>query len=278
MMSRAILLSIVLLMGFSACRELVELDLPAQEPQLVIEGKLSDQPGPYTVELKLTQDYFSKGPAPVVEDAEVIISDDAGNSERLVYTEKGLYVTQELEGVIGRTYTLQISWQGQVYVSSGTLLPEPSIDKLKVVFVPETPPILKEGYYLLFYGSIPPGVSKNYRIKIYKNDSLYNDRTDLFLPETQFLGNRLDSLPLIYPFKINDTVRLELYTLNKDMYDYFFELRTLLFNDGGLFSPPPRNPKSNILNITNPKQPPLGYFQVASIETDTVIIVDPDKK
>ncbi|WP_373398065.1 hypothetical protein V8V91_26950 [Algoriphagus halophilus] len=40
-----------------------------------------------------------------------------------------------------------------------------------------------------------------------------------------------------YPFEEGDRVRLELFRMNKDTYDYFTQLVGLLFNDGGLFSP-----------------------------------------
>jgi hypothetical protein len=269
-------LLMLLLLAGSSCRELVTLDLPEQEPRLIIEGEFTDAQGPQTVRLTLTQDYFSKAPIPVVEDARVSISDNAGNSEELLYTEGGRYVTESLQGVLGRTYTLRVEWQGQVYESSGSLQTPPLIDSLVVRYFDAIPPFLDEGYYMLFYGRIPPGGTRYYRFKIYENDSLYNDRTDLLVPDANFMPDTLREVRLGYAFALQDTIRLEMYALNRDMYDYYYELRTLLFNDGGLFSPPPRNPTSNIRNLTDPKKPPLGYFQVASFATGTVIIGEED--
>ncbi|EMR02369.1 DUF4249 domain-containing protein [Cesiribacter andamanensis] len=266
------LLLAVLALVTGGCRELVTLELPQQEPRLVIEAELTDTPGPHTVRLTLTQDYFSKAAAPVVEDARVSITDDAGNSQELLYTQNGVYATQGLEGVIGRSYTLRVEWQGQVYESSGVLSLKPVIDSLVVQYFEAIPPFLDAGHYMLFYGHIPRGGTRYYRFKIYENDSLYNDRTDLLVPEAEFMPDTLREVRLGYAFTPGDTIRLEMYALNRDMYDYYYELRTLLFNDGGLFSPPPRNPTSNIRNVSDPARPPLGYFQVASFATDTVII------
>lgn len=271
-MNQRFLLLILSFFIASACRELVELDLPKQEPMLVIEGELSDTLSPHEIRITLTQDYFSKDPAPVVEDAVVRISDDAGNSEELRYAGDGFYKTEVLEGVIGRTYTLQVYWQGQEYESSGRLLPEPVIDSLVVRFRNATPPVFEEGYYIYVYGKISPEGTRQYRFKTYLNDSLFNDRTDLLIPDDRFFPENLRNLFLPYVFEPEDTVKLEMYTLNPDMYNYYVELRTLLFNDGGLFSPPPRNPTSNIRNLTNPKKPPLGYFQVASKESGRVVV------
>lgn len=272
-MNRYILLFIISFFAISACRELTELELPEQEPNLVIEGEITDTLSPHSIRITLTQNYFSKAPVPVVEDAVVQISDDAGNTELLRYAGDGFYVADSLEGVIGRTYTLEVNWQGQVYVSSGRLLPEPTIDSLVVRFREATPPVFEEGYYIYVYGNIAPGGSRQYRFKTYLNDSLYNDRTDLLVPDDRFFPDNLSNVFLPYVFEQFDTVKVEMYTLNPDMYTYYVELRTLLFNDGGLFSPPPRNPTSNIRNITNPKQPPLGYFQVASKESARVVVL-----
>jgi hypothetical protein len=265
-----IFLLFILLTGAS-CRELVTLDLPQQEPRLIVEGHVTDTEGPHTVRLTLSQDYFNTAPAAVVEDAVVTISDNAGNTELLLYTGNGVYATQSLQGVIGRSYNLQIDWRGEQYTSSGTLMPKGVVDSLSVGYYEAIPPVFDAGYYLTFYGIIPPEASDYYRVKVYESDSLYNDRTDLLIPDSRFVPSRIVE-QLQYPFKVGDTVRLELYSLDAAMYNYYVELRSLLFNDGGLFSPPPRNPTSNVINVTNPDNQPLGFFQVASFDTGTIII------
>ena len=261
------------------CQELVELELPEQPPQLVVEAEITNTAGPHFVRLSLTQDYFSEEELPPVSDANVKISDDEGNEFNLYQAEPGLYVVQEMEGKIGRTYTLHIEWNNNLYESSGTLLQEAVIDSLNYQYF-ERNPIFKEGYYLFFFGALPPDRDNYFRIKVYKNDSLYNNRSDILVQSDELLPNqdRVENLRLTYPFKLGDTVRLEMYTLNQDMYQYYLEFITLLYNDGGLFSPPPQNPNSNIRNITNPNNPPLGYFQVASLTWDVVIIKEENEE
>jgi hypothetical protein len=65
---------------------------------------------------------------------------------------------------------------------------------------------------------------------------------------------------------------MELYRLNKDAFVYLNQLVNLLFNDGGLFSPPPQNPTSNI-RVVSGKGEVLGYFVVSPVLTRTVTIV-----
>lgn len=262
------------LCSLASCRELVVLDLPDEPARLVVEAELTDTPGPHSVRLSLTQDYFSEEELPPVTDALVRISDNAGNEETLIQLEPGHYITQSLTGVIGRNYKLHISWNQQEYESSGTLLEEAIIDSLDYRYFPENP-VFSAGYYIIAHGTIPPDRDNFFRFKVYENDSLYNGRSDLFIQSDEFLGDTEKlSLRFPYPFGVQDTVALEMYTLNKDMYQYYQELLTLLYNDGGLFSPPPQNPVSNIRNMSNPDQPPLGYFQVASVTSGVVIIED----
>jgi hypothetical protein len=257
---------------FAACREVVEVELPNEEPRLVVEAELNDTPGPHTVRLSLTDDYFADGNLPPVTDALVVISDNSGQQDTLAQPEEGLYLTQDLEGIIGRDYTLTILWRGNTYESTGTLLEEAVIDSLSYQYFPANPPVFKEGYYIFFFGKVPPGRTNYFRFKVFENDSLYNDRSDLLAQNDEFLPDTLSNIRFGYPFSQGDTVKLEMYTLNQEMYQYYLELITLLYNDGGLFSPPPQNPVSNIRNLSNSDQPPLGYFQVASITSDTIVI------
>lgn len=261
----------------SGCRELVEIDLPNQNPQMVVEAEITDTPGPHVVKLTLTQEYFSDEELPPIENAEVRIRDNQGYEELLLQTKPGIYVSSNLQGIIGNTYTLTIEWNGEVYESTGTLLEEAKIDSLTYRYFPANPPLLDEGYYIIAYGTMPQGRDNFFRFKVYENDSLYNGRSDLFIQSDELLGDTETlSLRFPYPFQPDDEIHLEMYTLNKDMYQYYLELITLLYNDGGLFSPPPQNPVSNIRNLTNPGNPPLGYFQVASITSGTILIEEED--
>lgn len=262
---------LIALFFLAACREVVEIELPNEDPRLIIEAELNDTPGPHSVRLSLTADYFSEGPLPPVTDALVMISDNTGQQDTLEQTESGLYQTQNLEGIIGRTYTLRIQWNGNTYESSSPLLEEAVIDSLSYQYFPANP-IFEEGYYIFFFGRVPPGRTNYFRFKVYENDSLYNDRSDLLIQNDEFLPDTIENIRFTYPFNLGDTVKIEMYTLNKEMFQYYQELVTLLYNDGGLFSPPPQNPVSNIRNLSEPDQPPLGYFQVASITSGTIVI------
>jgi hypothetical protein len=134
-------------------------------------------------------------------------------------------------------------------------------------------PFRGEGYFIKVYGKIPFLDNNQYRIRVIENDTLKNKREDYLLFDDTFgLQVFEKGLELGYAFQKNDRVRMELYRLNKDAFVYLNQLVNLLFNDGGLFSPPPQNPTSNI-RVVSGKGEVLGYFVVSPVLTRTVTIV-----
>lgn len=111
-----------LLMG--ACLDRLDVSIINAEPQVVVDGMISNEPGPYVVNLSwsLNPDDSLESAAPV-ERAIVVISDDVGNAETLTENPVGSYKTRELQGVLGRKYKLSITTEdGVVYESTPAVL------------------------------------------------------------------------------------------------------------------------------------------------------------
>ena len=82
----------------SCYRDGINLDLDEFGSQMVIEGIVTDQAGPYQVRVTKTGPLNQLGNFPVVSGAEVTIYDDLGNAEALSEIQDGLYETQSLQG------------------------------------------------------------------------------------------------------------------------------------------------------------------------------------
>jgi hypothetical protein len=105
--------------------------------QLVVDGMITDQPGPYTIMLYTTKSLDTQlDQVNWVKGAKVSITDDAGNTENLTETSSGNYQTGGIQGQVGRTYTLHITTaEGHVYTSAAeTLLPVGEINDLYYTF------------------------------------------------------------------------------------------------------------------------------------------------
>lgn len=265
---------IVLAFLFQQCQEEVELKLENADPQVVIEGILTDNLGPYTILVSETLNYYQEGESNSVSGAQVVISDNEGFSEILEETNKGMYQTKDLQGKVGNTYTLKVNYKGANYEAVGTIMEPPIFDSLTYRFLEETP-LKDEGYYLYFFGKTPKPEISYYRWLVYRNDTLFNtEPEDFLIASDEFVIEQLNDLEFPFAFDQQDTIRLEMFGLDRSMFNYYNELLTILFNDGGLFSPPPVNPVSNIRNLIDPENHPLGYFQVSSMVWEEVIIID----
>lgn len=110
---------------------------------IVVQGMITDQPGPYQVTVSKTIPINQQGETlGVLTGASVEIQDDQGYSEKLIEKSSGNFYTQNIQGVIGNSYTITITTQeGYVYQSSlEKLLPVGDFSNLHFQFVQHEPP------------------------------------------------------------------------------------------------------------------------------------------
>lgn len=258
-----------------SCQEEVFIDL-ADNPSIpVIEAIWTDVAGMNNVTITTTKDYYDPENREVIDNADVyMINETTGNKLEFRYisqTRSYLPVNNKV-GRVGHQYQLNVIIGDTHYQGRGTILAPPTLDSISVEYKDERL-FREEGYYITVFGDIPFDRDNFYRIKIIRNDTLLNRRNDYLLFDDTFgteILNRGFELSG-YVFKKNDRIRLELYRLNQNVFGYFNELVALLFNDGGLFSPPPQNPSSNITVISGTGDV-LGYFMTSSVVHGTIII------
>jgi hypothetical protein len=107
------------------------------QEQLVVEGLITDQAGPYLVKISKTVPIHDQlAPTNWVVGATVIVEDDQGNSETLIETSPGNYYTKSLQGIVGRSYWINIATSdGSVYQSTPEkLLPVGDFSNLRYEF------------------------------------------------------------------------------------------------------------------------------------------------
>lgn len=130
-----IFIALILLL-FNRCIDPLELETDSDAQRLVVDGMITDEPGPYSVRLSRSKQYdaYHDSWSVVEAGARVIISDNTGNQETLTETAQGLYQTSPdgIRGQVGNIYTLQITTKGgQQYTSAPeTMRPVSPIDSL----------------------------------------------------------------------------------------------------------------------------------------------------
>ena len=102
--------AILLILATSACVQPIEFETRASGAQFVVEGMITDHPGPYTVyvseSLPLGERFTGRVP---VTDALVTLFDDQDNTETLVEKSPGEYESKgDIQGQAGHSYYLRI--------------------------------------------------------------------------------------------------------------------------------------------------------------------------
>ena len=276
-MKRYLYVCFVVLISLSSCQEEVRLELKNMERIPIIEGIWTNRTSVNKVSVTYSRDFYDTLANEIFAEAEVSITDvQSGDRIGFMFVDQlGHYLPLNNKvAEVGRKYRLEVKLDGQVYHSEGEMLEPPVLDSITYAFSEEQF-FRDEGYYITVYGKIPFDRDNYYRVKIIRNDTLLNRRTDYLLFDDSFGTSILDNGFEIggVAFEKNDKVKLELYRLNRAPFDYLNQLVNLLFNDGGLFSPPPQNPATNIF-VENGNGKVGGYFVTAPVLSKTVHIID----
>ena len=266
---------IVVALFLVGCEETIKLDLHQAEPNVVIEGMVTNRRGHQYVKVSRTGDFYLDGLTPPVTDASVQVTDDQGgvyafthNPENHDYEKGYYYPTSIFTGKIGRTYTLEVSLEGTTYTATSTLLPVMPIDSLGVrINQDEKKDPVKPGrfYEILLYAHEPQSTRDYYLFKFYRNDSIVHDPpNEIYFTDDRALGERINGVPSPVYYKAGDMARLEIYSLTREGYLFYNDLYSLLNNDGGMFSPPPVNCRTNLSNNA------LGFFQTSALASSQI--------
>ncbi len=228
-----ILLSIITILITPACQKVVYVDLNHAAPRIVIEGLVTDRRGPYTVMISRTGSYFNQPSLEKVSGATAIIADDYGNIDSLQETLPGTYLTTKLRGIAGRTFTLKVVSDEQVYTGISTMMDRVNIDSLKLV-KNEFERFDMSGHsqsdiHLDIYCYFRDPFEKNYyRIKVFKNDSINTESYRLY--DDQYTNGEEIELRVARATK-DGVFRIELMLLDKATYGYYRTLSDLLYQN-----------------------------------------------
>ena len=237
--------------AFIACQKVVQLDLRTAPPVYVIQGNITDQPGPYQVQITQTTGFYAANTFPGVDGAMVTVADGAGHSEMLIDNGGGIYSTTSLQGVQGQAYSLSVVIGHDSFTAVSTMPYRVNLDSVYIT------PVLNGGKTVLaavpgFINPPGPGVAYyffNQTIDGYLDKSLYYGSSEFSAGQVNHFSlerNSSDST-----LHIGDTVTVEMQCIDKPMYTYWSSL------DKAATGAPtfePGNP------VTNLRGGALGYF------------------
>ncbi|WDF69884.1 DUF4249 domain-containing protein [Sphingobacterium oryzagri] len=245
---------------FSACEDVIDINLNDADPRFVIEAQLSDLESVQRIRVSKTVPFTASVNSDPVADAVVTVTDNRGRIYNFSYDANGSYVNRNFRPVANRSYDLLVT-VGEERFESSCVMP-PYVDVDSVGILEET--IFNDTYYFAtFKFTDPIGVENYYKYDISINGSAFkfasalNDKFNDGLFITHQIGDRDTDM------MVGDSVMVRRYCVDRRVFNYWNEFQST--NPG---TAAPGNPTSNISNNA------LGYFSVASCKEFGLTILE----
>ncbi|MGL4629859.1 MAG: DUF4249 family protein [Leadbetterella sp.] len=281
---------------FVSCEDVVSISVQEGKEQLVIDAWITDEAKVQKILLTVSQPYFDNSkPKPALGARVYIEKSDKSRLEFKDEKNSGEYTYNATRSDFikeGEQVTLHVLYNSEEYISTAKSNRVPKIDSLvyeesSEPFGPPREGRPTEGFVAQFYARDPIGPGDTYVVRKYINDTLQAkpDEFQLAYDAAFTPGSKSDGLIFIQPvrqsinngfFKANETIRVELYSINNDVYYFLQQVQTQSAN-GGIFATPLENIPTNVFNINNQSSnKPLGVFILSKISVFSTLI-DPKK-
>lgn len=254
-------------LSFSACEKVIEFDLSGSKEMIVIEAILNNGKGPITVLVSKTSPYFGTKTDNTVSGAKVSIRMEGKNPIYLNETKPGIYQIENTRAESGYWYIVDVESEGITYSARSYMNHLVPITDLSFSYS-DGLGVFKSGYLVHCYINDPGDQENYYQLKYFVNGKPTDNQGELTLySDKLFNGKEIGLGQRSSVFNENDTLTIELQSIDKAAYDYFSTLENITGNEL-VQSASPANPTGNFNNGA------LGYFSAYSYIRRTLIIKD----
>lgn len=280
----------------TACVDSFSPNITKYEEVFVVDGELTNLPGPYVVKLSKSYKLNQKTGEPV-KGAQLKILENTGLEVELSEISDGTYSTTNnpFQGVIGNSYKLQIKLNDETYESDfetlKTPIPIDSVyweyqvhdnqqDGIQLLLDTHDPTNSTHYYAWYLYETwkfiVPIDVAKQPDWKVcyeYKKSTNFN-----IASSARRNNDIIERQPLIFCHEetnrlyIRYTTMVRQYALTEPSYKFLKDIIAVNQNQGSLFDPTPSTIIGNIKNLKNKDLPVLGYFLVAGASEKRIFI------
>jgi len=259
---------LLLTFTFSACEDVIEVDLPSGEAKIVIDAEIVWQKGTdgsvQSIKISRMADYYNPTP-PKVSGAEVYVENAAGEVFTFIEAaEPGLYICSNFVPELNGIYTLSVTVEGETYTATETLIPVSEINRVEQQVIQD---IEGDNIEVAFYYDDPVNQANLYLTE-FDTDVLPYPEYELTDDEF-FNGNEIrneiseeDLLPGV-------AVEITLRGVSRQFYNYMNLI--LETSSSNPFSTPSANIRGNVVSQGNSQSYALGYFRLC--ESDRVMYV-----
>lgn len=267
------ILSLVLVLFFSSCEDVVKLDLETGETRIVVDAEIIWKKGTtgseQVIKVSKTAPYYNNT-TPKVSGAKVKITNSKGDIFIFNEKEPGFYVCTNFVPVINMDYALSVEAEGQSFTATEKLISVTPIDRIEQKLVPD---VGGDDLYEIGFFFKDPIDQVNFYLTDYKTDVLIFP-TYTLLDDELFNGNEINPRFSDTKLKPGKSVAVINRGVSKNFYNYMSLL--LEIYGGSPFSIPPGNIRGNIINTTNANNFAFGYFRLCEADTFTYVVKEND--
>ncbi|MCS7162421.1 MAG: DUF4249 domain-containing protein [Bacteroidia bacterium] len=262
------LIPLVAVLGLSGCLKVIDVDVPADTGELVVEGYYSDR-DTAMVKVSRTVPYFGESAPRPISDALVILEEiETGAQDTLRWRDTAYFrIGGRVRPVAGHTYRLLVRAQDEEVKAISRLPRRVPIDTLIILYRPAIGR-LPEGYRAFGFARDPDGENNAYRARVWRNDTLFNRPVDWIYSDDRYIDGRLIVFEFPYPLNSGDKFTLELRTIPTEVVRYYDQVIRNAFGGSGGFAPPPDNAYSN---FQGGKRRVWGYFMAYASDIKSAV-------
>lgn len=261
--------SLMLVLIFSSCEDVVQLDLKNGETRLVIDAEIIWLKGTsgkeQVIKVSKTAPYYNNV-TPKVSGAQVRVKNSNGDIFIFNETVPGSYVCNNFVPVLNMDYVLTVEAEGQSFTATEKLTSVTKIDKVEQNVVPD---FGGKDVIELTYFYKDPADQVNYYLTDYKSEFLLFPQYELTDDEF-FNGNDINTRYSHEDMKAGNTVVITHRGISKNFYNYMNLL--LEIYGGSPFSIPPGNIRGNVVNTTNADNYAFGYFRLCEADRVSYLV------
>lgn len=290
-----------------ACLDRINIDTgyyPTYPVPIVVDGFISDGPGPYVIKITSAYDVEAKESFRYgISVKKLLIFDDHGTSEILRELSRGIYSTSPngIRGTVGRAYTIRFEvGDGRIYESKpDTLYPTGKVDSIYFKFrsdpadkyVPNQGST-KHGFDVFFNAKSSDGSSFQFLWK-------YTATFKVTLPCCTCWASFTNSVPIVsdgqltsggrfnairaeylpidgYTFMYKVHVNIDQLSLSRQSFDFWRAVRAQKLAANNVFQPITGKIPSNFIQISGQDSELMGIFFATSISSKAIYIARND--
>lgn len=259
-------LSLIFVLSFTSCEDVVTLDLETGEAKIVIDAEIIWKKGTdgsqQVIKISKMAPYYNST-TPKVSGAQVRIENSNGDVFTFSETQPGLYTCTNFVPAVNMEYKLFVEAEGQSFTAVEKLTSAPSVNKIEQEIVPDFGGG-EDVIELTFYYT-DPADQANFYLTDYKSSFLLFPEYELTDDEL-FNGNEMSTRFSHEDMETGNTINITHRGISKNFYNY---MKLILEASGSNpFAVPPGNIRGNIVNTKDPNNFALGYFRLC--EADAV--------